>query len=363
MSKTPRSPLRQMVETTPTDYWNDSCATEELRYAIAHGAVGATSNPTIVHQVLQQEFEQWKAWLDEAMAQQPTLGEEQLAWRLIEEMAIRGAKLLQPVFERSDGRMGRLSVQTHAAWYRNAEAIGAQAQHFSKLAPNIQVKIPATAAGIQAIEESTARGVNINATVCFTVPQAIAVAEAVELGLKRLEASGRPKSPMTPVCTIMVGRLDDWLKVVAERDGIIVTPAILDWAGIACIKRAHAIYQQRGYRTRLLSAAYRHHLHWSELIGGDIVQTIPCAWAKRFNASDVAVTPRFAKAVDPAIIGQLQDKFADFCRAYEPNGLDVEAFDSYGATVRTLRGFISSYQRLVAEVRDLMLPNPDTVPQ
>ena len=52
-----RSPLLEMVETTPTDYWNDSCSIEELTYAIANGAVGATSNPTIVGEVLAKEME------------------------------------------------------------------------------------------------------------------------------------------------------------------------------------------------------------------------------------------------------------------------------------------------------------------
>ena len=65
-----------------------------------------------------------------------------------------------------------------------------QAIRFSRLAPNMIVKIAATHAGIVAIEEATYRGISINATVSFTLPQAIAVAEAVERGLKRREAEG-----------------------------------------------------------------------------------------------------------------------------------------------------------------------------
>ena len=88
------------------------------------------------------------------------------------------------------------------------------------------VKIPVTRAGIAAIEEATAQGISINATVCFTLPQCIAVAEAVERGLRRREAEGKDIASMGPVCTIMVGRLDDWLKVVMEREGISVDPGI-----------------------------------------------------------------------------------------------------------------------------------------
>ena len=98
-------------------------------------------------------------------------------------MAVRGAELLLPVFEREGGRMGRLSIQTNPNFYRDAARITEQAIEFAGLAPNMQVKAPVTKAGVQAIEEATAAGVVINATVCFTVPQAIAVAEAVERGL------------------------------------------------------------------------------------------------------------------------------------------------------------------------------------
>jgi transaldolase len=131
------------------------------------------------------------------------------------------------------------------------------------------------------------------------------------------------------------------------------------WSGIASIKRAYGVYQQRGYRTRLLAAAYRHHLHWSELIGGDIILTIPCEWQRLFNASDIEVKPRFDTPVAPDIVDELARKFPDFRRAYEPDGLTVEEFDTFGATVRTLRTFISSYHDLQAVIRDVMLPNPD----
>jgi transaldolase len=128
---------------------------------------------------------------------------------------------------------------------------------------------------------------------------------------------------------------------------------------VACIKKAYGIYQERGYRTRLLSAAYRHHLHWSELIGGDVVLTIPYEWQKIFNGSDVEVKERFQNPVPPEIIETLYDKFADFRRAYDADGLTLAEFDTFGPTVRTLRGFISAYHDLVAIVRDFMLPNPD----
>ncbi len=358
-SEADMSPLQKSVTGFPTDYWNDSCALKELTYAIERGAVGATTNPTIVLDVLKQELDLWEKRIVQIIKENPDWNEESVTWKLNEEMAVRGAELLFPVFQRENGKKGRISIQTNAANYRNPTAITKQAIHFNTLAPNIQVKIPVTKAGISAIEEATFEGVNINATVCFTVPQAIAVAEAIERGLNRRAAAKKPVDNMTPVCTIMIGRTDDWIKVVAERDGIIVNPAYLNWAGVACIKKAYDIYQVRKYRTRLLAAAYRHHLHWSELIGGDIILTIPYAWQVRFNQSDIEVKERMSNPVSKEIISSLYEHFDDFRKAYDEDGLSAEEFDSYGATVRTLRGFIGSYHDLVGVIRNYMLPNPD----
>ncbi len=348
-----------MASTTATDFWNDSCAVGELRYAIEHGAVGATSNPSIVLGVLQQEFGDWKQRIHELFEQHPTVTEAELTWKLIEEMAVRGADLLRPIFDRTEGAKGYLSIQTNPEYYRSTDALVRQALHFAALAPNLQVKIPATRAGVAAIEEVTAHGVNINATVCFTVPQAVAVAEAVERGLARRDAAARSASKVVPVCTIMVGRLDDWMKVCAEKQKLVPTPGTLDWAGIACIKRAYEIFQKAGYRTRLLAAAYRNHLHWSELIGGDIVLTIPAAWQRRFNASSIEVTPRFHDPVPARALAELSAQLEDFRRAYDPKGMQPPEFDAFGATARTLRTFLDSYYDLIAFVRDLRLPNPD----
>jgi transaldolase len=354
-----KSPLHETVMTTVTDYWNDSCSVQELTYAIENGAVGATTNPTIVHGVLKKEAHLWNDRIKQIIAENPTWTEDQVTWKLIEEMAVKGTELLLPVFEREKGRKGRLSIQTNPTFYRNAQAIVEQARHFHTLAPNIQVKIPVTKAGVQAIEEATYHGVNINATVSFSVPQVLAVGEAVERGLKRREAEGKSVADMSPVATMMIGRLDDWMHVLEKRDKITVAPGVADWAGIACFKHAYPIFQQRRYRTRLLAAAYRHHLHWSELIGGDIVMTIPYEWQLLFNASDIEVTERFDNPVPPDVLRLLCDKFPDFRRAYEVDGMTVDEFDTFGPTVRTLRAFIQSLRDLTAVIRDYMLPNPD----
>ncbi|MGH2382916.1 MAG: transaldolase family protein, partial [Candidatus Limnocylindria bacterium] len=206
-----------------------------------------------------------------------------------------------------------------------------------------------------AMEEASYRGISVNATVSFSVAQAFAAAEAVERGLARRDAEGLPTSQMGPVITIMMGRLEDWLRDVVDREGLSVHPSALPWSGVAVFKRAYAEWSSRGFRARLLGAAIRHHLHWSELIGGDVVITMPSSWQKRFNASSVEVRSRIQDPVDETYLAELRALLPDFVRAYEPDGLDVADFDSWGPSVKTLRAFIGSYHDLLHLVGEALL--------
>jgi transaldolase len=354
-----KSPLHEMTQATPTCLWNDSASVRELTYSIEHGAVGATCNPVIVLGVLKKEMSFWKDRIREIINEKLRATEDEIAWQVVAEISVNSAALLKPIFDVHHGKNGRLSIQTDPRLFRDPEAIVAQAQEFNRLAPNMIVKIPVTCAGIPAIEEATYLGISINATVCFSLPQCVAVAEAVERGLRRREREGKDIATMGPVCTIMVGRLDDWLKVVLEKENIAIDPGYLEWAGVAVFKKTYQLFRERGYRIRLLSAAFRNHMHWSEFIGGDVVISPPYSWQVRFNASDIEVRSRIDKPVDPQIIKELSKKFADFRRAYTEGGILMEDFDSFGPSRRTLRQFIAACHDLDGLVRDILLPNPD----
>lgn len=355
-----KGPLHKMTQTTPTSLWNDSASIQELTYSIEHGAVGATCNPVIVHGILKKEINVWKGRIQTLIKELPAATEDEIAWQLVREISVQSAALLKPIFDAHRGKNGRLSIQTDPRLFRDSQAIVKQAVEFSGLAPNMIVKIPVTQAGIPAIEEATYRGISINATVCFTLPQCIAVAESVERGLKRREREGKEIATMGPVCTIMVGRLDDWLKVLIEKENISIDPGYLEWAGVAVFKKTYKIFRERGYRIRLLSAAFRNHMHWSELVGGDVVISPPYSWQVRFNASDIEPRSRIDEPVSPKMVEELSRKFTDFRRAYTEDGLAIAEFDSFGPTRRTLRQFISACHDLDSLVRDILIPNPDT---
>ena len=290
----PAGAITRTVRDYPTDYWNDSCAAAELSWGIDHGATGATTNPTIVGDVLKKEIDIWAPRVRAIRAERPDATDQEVTWQVIEEMAIRGWKMLEPVFEREQGRKGRLSIQTNPTYHVSTERMLDQARHFATLAPNVQVKFPVTAAGLAAIEQATYEGISINATVSFTVPQALAVGAAVERALRRREAEG--KDVVAHVARVHAddrsarrlgeGRLRS--RRHHRRPGR---------AGLGRHRRVQACRRHLS-RTRLSLPArspprIRHHLHWSELIGGDIVLTIPYQWARRFEASTIEVRARF----------------------------------------------------------------------
>jgi transaldolase len=349
--------ISRMSEMTAlgADWWNDSGMPSELGEAVALGAVGGTSNPVIVSQTAKANPEMCIPVLLRLMSERPGATEDELAWGLIHQLGINSAQQLLPVFRATNGAKGFLSMQVNPKFYPNRDLMVAQALELSSLAPNIAIKAPATEVGIAALEEMTARGVRVNATVSFSVAQTLAVSEALERGLGRARAAGLSSDTIKPYITLMVGRVDDQIKRVAEAQKIVATPGATDWAGIAVFKNAHRILKASGRPGTLLAAAYRHEGHWSQLIGTDVLQTIPYTWWTKFNVWPASPRLTLENPVDERIVSELREKFPDFVKAYEPDGMKPTEFLGYGATNHTLRQFLGGYADLVAFVRGVML--------
>ena len=341
----------QLTSEFGTDWWNDSNDHSELQHAVKEGAVGATSNPVITQAAVAAHPDVWLPVIDRLIEENTTSTEDEIAWMLGDHVGRRAAKILEPIYENTNGQKGKLSLQVNPKYYRNADLMVTQADQLASIAPNIAIKCPAVIAGIKAIEDLTAKGISINATVSFSVPQAIAAAEAVERGLLKAEKNGINTDSITPYITIMVGRIDDHLRRVITREKIMVDPGITNWAGVAIFKKAYRIFKERGYRGKLLSAAFRCHMHWSEFIGGDVIISIPYYWWNQFNASSIKVIPRMDQEVSSEILSQLEDNFDDFRRAYAETGMTIEEFASFDSSVNTLNGFLQGYDEFVAIVR------------
>lgn len=345
--------LKETSQKYSTQFWNDSCDLKELDYALDNNCIGATTNPLIVKSVLQNNLAFYEKEILKIIEEKPSLTEDEIAWIMIEKMAVDGAKKLESIFDPKTGT-GRISIQTNTKYCKSPDLILDQALHFSKLAPNMQIKIPVTAAGVEAIEEATYHGISINATVCFSVPQAVAVAEAVERGLKRRMDEGKDNSEITPVCTIMIGRTDDYIKKVIKSQDRLIDSEALEWAGIACAKNYYAIYKERNYKTKLLTAAFRNIHHWTALVGGELLATIPADFQKKINGSNVEIEDQIDRPVDPKLMEQLLS-IPEFVQAYDVNGMTTQEFDHYGAVTDTLTQFYQGYDELVQIIRKYIL--------
>jgi transaldolase len=101
-------------------------------------------------------------------------------------------------------------------------------------------------------------------------------------------------------------------------------------------------------------------MHWSEILGGDSVISPPYAWQVKIN--EMGVTPNLNSVNEPIearILDPLLENFPEFRKMYDVDGLKVDEFTNFGATLRTLRGFLQSVNDLESFVRDVTVPNPD----
>jgi len=328
MSLTPLQKTKELG----TNFWNDSCDIKELSEAVQAGATGATSNPVIVQAVVKNRQAELIPVLNNLIKEFPRATEDEISWKLIDYLGIKAAKILEAV-------KGDLSMQVNPKFYRDSQMMVEQGQTLSKLAPNIAIKAPCTREGLIAYKKLSDLNIRVNATVSFSVAQAVAASEVIKKGY----------------VTIMVGRLDDHLQRVAIKEKIDIDPKILQWAGIAVFKKAYSIFKKRGFQSQLLVAAYRHELHWTELIGDNVLMTMPYAWWTKFNQSKTEIRKTIEEPVDPKILEALLETFPDFKKAYDLDGLKPDDFEKFGPTIHTLDQFLSGYQDLVGLVRKEML--------
>jgi len=321
----------QKTKDLGTNFWNDSCDPEELSEAVKAGATGATSNPVIVHTVVKSHKAQLIPVLKNLIKEFPRATEDEIAWQLIGRLGVDAAALLN--------KTGDLSIQVNPKYYRNPDLMFEQGVELASIAPNIAIKAPCTKSGLETYKRLSDQGIRVNATVSFSVAQAVAAGEMIKDGY----------------VTIMVGRLDDHLQRIAVKENIEISSEVMRWAGVAVFKKAHEIFKKRGFGATLLVAAYRHELHWSQLIGDKVLMTMPYIWWTKFNQSNTEVKKTISDPVDPKIIDLLISKFSDFRRAYDVNGLRPHEFETFGPTVHTLDQFLNGYQDLVVLVRSQML--------
>jgi transaldolase len=327
-----------------------------LERALAeHAVVGVTSNPSIFEKALARGDA-----YDEQIASSAEADAKSVFLSLATRDVAAACDLLRPIWERTKGADGYVSIEVdpnlaHATDGTIDEAMRLDA---AIARPNLLVKIPATDAGVAAIEEMTARGRSINVTLIFSLARHRQVIEAYLRGLERLVAEDRDPSRVHSVASFFVSRVD------AEADRRLDTLGRDDLKGRLGIANAKLAYQQykeafAGERWEALAAegataqrclwaststkdpSYRDTLYVEELIGAETISTMPEETIRAFQDHG---------RVDARLESGLSSAQRLFARLYAA-GVDYD--DVVAALEREgIEKFVSSFDRIVKRIAD-----------
>ncbi len=319
---------------TQSIYWHDSAVRAQQLEAFANGAVGMTTNPFLVQSTLNSD----RAFWADALAKLPRgLKGDEKAMELIHTVTGYFLEEARPIFEKGNPGEGYICAQTSPLHCGDADFMIEQVKRYGQWAPNLMIKVPATRAGIEAYEEGVALGFNMAATVSFTVPQVIAVAEAAKRGYKRAEANG--VKPGITAAVMMAGRLDDYLRDVAHDTKAAVSESDIIQAGIACMKKAYSIFNERGYNTYILPAGLRGANQVYEMAGAKMIFSIAPKIAALIDPN-APQEERIDVPVEQDVIDRLLT-MPEFRKAYLEDGMTQNEFMTFGSTNRTIDQFIN----------------------
>jgi transaldolase len=276
----------------------------ELQAMVDEGCRGVTSNPTIFDKAISGSTD-YDEQLKELLRRDPGLDAGAIITALMVTDIGMACDILRPVYDRTQGRDGFVSIEVTPSKARNTAATIEEVRSlWGRInRPNVMVKIPATKEGLPAIEEAIGDGININVTLIFSEVRYREVVEAYIRGLERRNTSGLPLTTVASVASVFVSRIDtlvdDLLQKAMDSDPA-RAGALLRLQGKAAVANSRTIYQafkeimatprwaalagngakvQRPLwgSTGTKNPAYSDLLYVDTLIGPDTVNTVPPA--------------------------------------------------------------------------------------
>ena len=304
MARNGGSPIQQLKREGQS-LWLDNIRRQlitsgELARLRDEGLTGVTSNPTIFEKAVSGSTD-----YNEALVRLVRQGKrpDQMLWQLMVEDIQAAADVFRPVYDRTKGADGFVSIEVSPAVARSTKKTIAMAQdlHDRCDRPNVMVKIPATKPGLPAIREMLGRGVNINITLIFSVDRYAEVVEAFMSGLEDLKRAGGDLSKVASVASFFVSRVDS--KVDSQLEGKQGGDKLMGRIGIDNSKLAYERWKQlhSGPRWEALKKAgarpqrclwaststknpkYPDTYYVEELIGPETVDTVPPATLAAFR--------------------------------------------------------------------------------
>lgn len=315
-----------LTKSTDTLLWHDSAIPAEITAGMERGAVGITCNPVIAMRCMNADKEEWKKRARAVREQHPGIGLQEWAWRMINETAHDAAKMIRPVYDKTEGKLGYVAGQVDPSQMDEVEPMLRQALEVSAYEPNMGMKIPATEAGMTVIEELAAKGVVTISTVSFSVAQAIAAQEAYERGRARSGNAG--KLHLFNYSVMIIGRLDEYLVAKTEKEKLDIPLDIVEMAGLAVTKKINRIFKERDYKGMCLIGGTRLR-HVSGLAGSRMSMTINKPTQDQVIEAGLPYEARGNDPLPDDVIALLRKTFPEFNKAYDEDALPPSEFTSF----------------------------------
>lgn len=334
--------FRRVSALTPTKFWINNPTREQADLAIEEGAVGCTNNPSYSQKMIDHDKESTYAstLLDEAVRETNSATEAAVVFqrKLVKPIA---EKFL-PLFERTKGMDGYVSIQGDPINEEDPDVIIREAEGNLDLGKNICCKVPTTKSGLKAMEVLIGKGVAINATEIFGVSQMISLCELYERVTSRMA-----KKPMLYMSHI-TGIYDDYLKNYVAAKHVDIIPDILWQAGLAIARKTYKVMKERGYKSVFVAGGARGLHHFTEMVGGEVCVTIN--WegtADKLLDVDYPVVYRLFNPPPDSVIKELMEKLPDFKKGYLDDGLHEEEYESFGPVQLFRSSFMKSWMKVV----------------
>jgi transaldolase len=327
-----------------------------LARMVADGIRGVTANPTIFTKAIVGSADYDKQFGALTAAGHPI---EDAYWQLVVDDITAALAVLRPVFDASGGTDGFVSVEVAPELARDTQATltAARGLHERIAAPNLFVKIPATAEGVPAIQAMIAEGRSINITLIFSLARYEQIIEAYLSGLESLVERGGDPSSVHSVASFFVSRVDTEVDRRLETAGTDEALALRGTAAIAQAKLAYRLFRERfsGRRWQRLAAlgshpqrplwaststknpAYPDTRYVDELIGPDTVNTLPETTIAAFTDHGT-----LARTIDTGV-----DQAAEVMRRLATIGVDMDDVGS-ALEAQAVAGFSTSSEQVLA---------------
>lgn len=334
--------FKRVQEMTPTRFWINNVTREEAHLAIENGAMGCTQNPSYAWKMLSHGKEGQYAKKVMQQVLDTTVDDDEAVLALQRELVREIAKIFLPMYEKSYGKNGYVSIQGDP-FKEDAESIVKYARFNREAGANIMAKIPVTEEGLKAIKILAAEGVPINATECMAVGQVLNVCKVYQEATKDL------KNPAPIYFSLITGIFDEYMHNYVREQGIDIREDVLRQAGISVAKKVHALVKNAKYPCGFISGGARSLCHFTDMVGADAAVTINwVGTADRLLELDAPVTCNFMQQTPFAVEDELIEKLEDYRRAYFIHGIRPEEYENYGPVVL----FRSSFEKAWVKARE-----------